>query len=199
MYSIPSMRSTLVATVLLAAAPLALTGTALAGTSSDSADHSTSTSAHMGAPPRADVKPFEQAKLSLTQAIAEAQKEMRGQTLEAQFEVWHGKPAYLIRTYSAHQIWEGRIDANTGEPLGQPQTVSENQISPRVKSDVDAFQNAQTSLTQAVNKAEQQEGGKAIMASVMTDPKGNASYDLDLVKHGRLHVAMVDAKSGELR
>jgi uncharacterized membrane protein YkoI len=176
----------LAAGLFAAAAPLALAG-------------ASSASARIGSPPQADVKPFEGAKLSLTQAIAEAQKEMRGKTLEARFEVWHGKPAYLIRTYSAHQVWEGRIDANSGQLLGQPQTISASQLGPRVKSDVAALANAQTSLPDAVDKAEQHEGGKAIMASVETDHKGNASYDLDLVKDGHLHTAMIDADSGELR
>ena len=81
----------------------------------------------MGAtPPQADIQPFEQAKLSLTltQVIAKAKDQRQGKTLEARFEVWHGKPVYFIRTSAANQLWEGRIDANTGDLVGRPCTRS---------------------------------------------------------------------------
>lgn len=144
------------------------------------------------------MKPFESAKLSLTQAVTNAQRESRGKPLAARFEVWHGKPVYLIRTYSANQVWETRIDADTGESIGQPTSISENELGSQLKKDIAALDKAQTSLTDAVNKAEQQQGGKVIMARVKP-VSGGVSYDLDLVKNGRLHTAMVDAQSGQLR
>ncbi|MGH8227909.1 MAG: PepSY domain-containing protein [Steroidobacteraceae bacterium] len=180
------------------------TSTSPEHTQSDSAHHHHRAALHehsaqMGAPPAADVKPFETAKLLLTQAISAAQKEMRGKTLSARFEVWHGTPAYLIRTYSAHQVWESRINAESGDAIGKPETVAESELGPKAKSDIAALANAETDLTDAVDKAERQQGGKAIMARVRTDSKGNAAYDLGLVKEGKIHTAMVDASSGQLR
>jgi uncharacterized membrane protein YkoI len=153
----------------------------------------------LGTPPQADVKPFESAKLSLTQAIAESQKEMRGKTLDARFEVWQGRPAYIIRTYSANQIWQSRIDANTGQPIGQPTTVSQTELGPQVQRDVTAVNNAQTGLDEAISNAEQKEGGKAIMASVRSTRRGAATYDVSLVRDGRVHTAMIDTSTGQMR
>ncbi|HEV7137619.1 MAG TPA: PepSY domain-containing protein [Steroidobacteraceae bacterium] len=189
------MRSALAAATLLAAMPLALASNHPMSAQSSQA----SQSEEVGTPPRTDVKPFESAKLSLTQAIAESQKEMRGKTLDARFEVWQGKPAYLIRTSSANQIWQTRIDANSGQPLGQPTTVAQSELGPQIQRDISALNNAQTSLDQAIGDAEQQKGGKAIMASVKAGSSGSATYDIDLVKNGRLRTAMVDTSTGQMR
>lgn len=188
-------RSGIAVSALIAAAPLALA----ASPQMPSRATETSPSPRLGTPPRADVEPFETAKLSLTQAIAESQKEMRGKTLDARFEVWQGRPAYLIRTYSANQVWESRIDANTGQPIGQPTTVSRNELGPQVQRTVTALNDAQTTLEQAIGDAEQQQGGRAIMARAKSVRSGSATYDVDLLKNGRLHTAMVDAATGQMR
>lgn len=190
----PAMRSMLAAGLLLSAGPLALAATPPMAPGGHSPD-----AAALAKPPHGDVRPFDTAKLSLTQAIADAQKEMRGKTLDARFEVWQGRPAYLIRTYAASQVWESRIDANTGQPIGQPAAVSRSELGPQVQRNVTALDNAQTTLEQAIADAEQQQGGRAIMAAVKSARGGAATYDIDLVKNGRLHTAMVDASTGQMR
>ena len=189
-----STRGALTAAVFLAAAPLALAAHHRVSSSSAAAQ-----SRRLGTPPRGDVTPFESAKLSLTQAIADSQKEMRGKTLDARFEIWQGRPAYLIRTYSANQVWESRIDANTGQPIGEPKTVAQSELGPALHRDVTALDNAQTTLEQAIGNAEQRQGGKAIMASVRSAMSGDARYAVDLVKNGRLHTAMIDTATGQLK
>jgi uncharacterized membrane protein YkoI len=189
MINLKSTSSTLLTSLLLAAAPLALAGPQATGSQTE----------RLAAPPRADVTPFESAKLSLTQAIADSQKEMRGKTLDARFEVWQGRAAYVIRTYSANQVWQSRIDANTGQPIGQPTTLSQSELGPSLQRDVTALNNAPMNLDQAVSNAEQREGGKAIMASVKASRSGSATYDVDLVKNGRVRTAMIDASTGRMR
>jgi uncharacterized membrane protein YkoI len=203
MVNVKSTRSTLIAATLLSAATLL----ALAAnpqmpsqdTSSMRSQTMSSQSERLGTPPREDVTPFQSAKLSLTQAIVDSQKEMRGKPLDARFAVWQGRPAYIIRTYSANQVWQTRIDANTGQPLGQPTTVSQTELGPQIQRDITALNNAPTSLDQAVANAEQREGGKAIMASVKASRSGNATYDVDLVRNGRVRTAMIDASTGQMR
>lgn len=189
-----STRSVLAATLLLSATLPALAAPPPAGSASRG-----SAAQRLGAPPHADVKPFESAKLSLSQAIADARKEMRGKTLDARFEVWRAKPAYLIRTYSASQVWQSRINADTGGPMGEPKSVSARALGASLHRNLTALNSAQTTLEQAISKAEQQRGGKAIMASVKSARSGTADYAVDLVKNGRLHTAMVDAASGKMR
>lgn len=182
---------------LAAGADTSRSTTATDTTSAPSSSHHEAT-ARLGTPPRADVKPFESAKLSLSQALTSAQNENRGKPIAARFEMWHGKPVYVIRTYAANKIWETRVDADTGDAIGQPTNVAEGKLGSRMQKEMSALDNAQTSLTDAVNKAEQQEGGKVIMARVKP-VSGGAAYDIDLVKNGHLHTAMVDANSGKLR
>lgn len=157
------------------------------------------TSTEAARPPLSDVKPFEGSKLSLMQAIIDARREMRGETLEARFEVWHYQPAYLIRTYNNNEVWEVRVDANSGQLIGEPRAIPKNELSSKLQRDVAALDKVHTSITDAVSKAEQQQGGKAIMVGVKEQPDGNAAYNIELVNHDQLHAAVVDAQSGQLR
>lgn len=196
----------LTAASLLAVAPLALAGAAPDQNSMNQKSSSmqsqsataNSRSATVATPPQADIQPFEQAKLSLTQAIAKAKEKQQGKTLEARFEVWHGKPVYFIRTSADDQLWEGRIDANTGDLVGQPRTMSAAQLTSTLKTDVKTLGVTQTGLDQAVNDAESQKGGKVIMAVLQPERKGAPAYDLCLVNNGQFQTAMVNAKTGQL-
>lgn len=201
---------TLATALLLAAAPLAFatpsqtTNGANANTATTESQSSTRTTtehsawSNVATPPKADVGPFEHAKLSLTDAIRTAQQQAQGKTLEARFEMWQGKPAYFVRTCANGQVWEGRIDANSGQLIGQPRTMAASKLGSGLEHDMTALRGAHTSLTQAVSTAEQQQGGKVIMASVKAGANGKASYSLDLIKNGQLHTAMVNAQSGQL-
>ena len=112
------MRRRFPAAAFIAAAPFALVGSsAFAHDMNQSAVQRTT---EMGTPPRADVKPFEQAKVSLIQAVTDAQKRLGGHPLDARFEVWHGQPTYLIRTYTpSNEVSQERVNADTGDAIGQ--------------------------------------------------------------------------------
>ena len=180
--------------LLLAAAPLAF------ATPSQTAngEHANTAWSNPAAPPTSDVKPFEHAKLSLTDAVRTAQQQAKGRTLEARFEMWHGQPAYFVRTAANGEVWEGRINADSGQLIGSPRTIALDKAGSWAKHDVSALRSAQTTLTQAVSKAERQEGGKAIMARVKAGANGRATYDLDLIKNGKVHMAMINAQNGQL-
>ena len=102
-----------------------------------------------------------------------------------------------MRTYANHQIQECRINADTGEMIGQSRTISSQQLGAHYAKEVKAVQSAQTDLATAVKTAEQQNGGRAILAKLETRGNGNAAYDLDLVKNGQLHTAMVNPGCSE--
>lgn len=192
-----STRAALAAAALMGSMPLAFA-------QSDAPNGNTTSepatrSQEIGRAPAADVKPFESAKLSLVQAISSAQREMRGKTLEARFELWHGKPVYLVRTYTNGQVWESRIDADSGQPIGQPRSIPKSELSSRLQRDVAALDRVQTDVADAVSKAEQQDGGKAMMVGVNEQSNGDAAYRMELVTDGRLRTAVVDAQNGQLR
>jgi len=185
------------AAVLLASfAPWALAGSNQTEASSNmSSTHITQI--ELGAPPKTDIRPFQSASLSLTDAIRIAQQQHKGDTLEVKFEMWDGQPAYFIRASERHEIWEGRINANSGQLIGQPRTFTSNQITHALEQKANAARRTHTSLAQAVRNAEQQQGGKAIMAKVQVDSTGKANFDVDVVKNGQLQVAQVDASTGK--
>lgn len=155
--------------------------------------------AQIGAPPAQEISKFQNAKLSLTDAINKAQQQQQGKTVAARFEMWNGQPSYFVRTCANNQIWEGRLNANTGELIGQPRTFAVNQAPQKLQQHAKTVRSAQNSLTQAVQNAEQQQGGKAMMAKVREGSNGQASYDVDLLKNGQLRTAMVDTSTGKIR
>jgi uncharacterized membrane protein YkoI len=156
------------------------------------------TQVELGAPPKTDIRPFRGAKLSLTDAIHAAQQQHKGDALEVKFEMWDGQPAYFIRASQNHEIWEARINANSGQLIGQPRTFTSHQITHALEQRANAVSRTHTSLAQAVQNAEQQRGGKAIMAKVQIDSSGQADFDVDVVKNGQLQVAQVDASTGKV-
>lgn len=193
-YVIPSVT----ATVLLAAGgSWALAENNPMGMSSNTGS-TPSSQADVSAPPTTDIAPFHKAKLSLSDAIHSAQQQQQGKAVEARFEMWDGQPAYFVRTCAHNRIWEGRINANSGQVIGQPQTFTANQVTRELNDEAKAVTDSKTSLTQAVKDAEQQQGGKAIMAKVQLGSSGKPSYDIDVVTNGQLRTAMVDASTGKV-
>ena len=198
------MNKRISAVALIAAVPLALTASYgfANGTAASDAAHNAAAAQRgreLTAPPQQDLRPFDHAKLSLIQAATDAQKQLKGQTIEARFEMWHGQPSYLIRTFASNDVWQERIDANSGRPIGDATSLSQDELSPQLSKDVTALQNVQTDFARAVNQAEQKDGGKAIMAAVHARSDGSVDYRVHLVKNNRLQVAMIDAHSGQLR
>src|SRR4051794_9212447 len=78
---------------------------------------------------RIDAKAARAAKLSLADAIAAAEKHTPGtQVLEARFEREGSVAAYVLRTYRDHEVWEGKLDANSGALLGPGTTTPESRL-----------------------------------------------------------------------
>jgi uncharacterized membrane protein YkoI len=193
-YIIPSA----VAALLFASAgSWALAGDHRADMNSDT-NSTRDSEAEVGAPPQADIALFQGANLSLTDAIHAAQQQHKGRTIESRFEEWRGQPAYFVRTYANNQVWEGRINANSGQLIGQPRTFAADQLTWDLSREAKAAKATQTSLIEAVTNAEQQQGGKAIMAKLQPGSNGKASYDVDVVKNGQFQTAMVDASTGNV-
>jgi uncharacterized membrane protein YkoI len=59
------------------------------------------------------------------------------------------------------------------------------------------FSQAKISLTEAIKIAEQKIGGKALEAE-LEDKAGTVQFEVEVVKDGILHEAMIDAKTGQV-
>jgi uncharacterized membrane protein YkoI len=146
---------------------------------------------------KAEIQAFQQVKVPLTQAVQAAEKHSNGKAIDASFEQKNGMPIYRIKTYQNNSVCEGTIDANSGQVAGSGQTTPQSKLDQEDMQELQAAKNAQTSLVQAVQAAEQKQGGKAIDAGLEAR-NGKVAYELELVKNGQLRTVTVDPQNGQL-
>lgn len=185
--------------ITLVAAPLALISTyALAQDSTATTPAAQQSTAAVQVPSHVGAQPFENVKLSLVEAVRVAHAQMQGRILGVRFEMWRGQPAYLVRIYTSRSlpaVWQGRINADTAMPIGQPTMTWGYQWNPRLQRNVAALRHEHTPLGQVVKTAEKTHSGDVIMAAVRALPNGRAAYRLDLVKNDRSHVVTIGARN----
>jgi uncharacterized membrane protein YkoI len=62
------------------------------------------------------IKSFEKAKVSLAEAIRiAAKKHKEAKVVDVSFDSQAGQLAYKVKTYQDNNVWEGAVDAWTGE------------------------------------------------------------------------------------
>jgi uncharacterized membrane protein YkoI len=144
---------------------------------------------------KAALAAFEKAKISLTDAIATGEQQGGGKAVDATFGGGPTSPAYRVTIYRNKTLWENLYDANTGKPVGQPNTIPESQLDEQEKAELAGIDQAKTTLAQAVKAAEQQGGGKAIDARI-EQRGGKMSYEIAIVKSGNVQPMTVDPMTG---
>jgi phosphoheptose isomerase len=83
--------------------------------------------------------------------------------------------------------------ANSGQTLGQERTISEKDLNAKTRAVLQELQTGKKAdLVKAIDNAEHN-GTKVIGARVASGAKATAMYDLELVKNGTIHTAMVNA------
>ena len=171
------------------ATPPASTQTAAPNTTTEASGHLNDTRA------RADA--LSEAKVSMSQAIHTAQRHSHGKALFARFELRHGNPYYLIRTYQHGQVWDGLVNADTGRIAGKGMMVPESKLDPAQMKEVHDLSSAHTSLTEAVARAQRHEGGRVLQAALTENADGQVGYDLQVVHDGKIRTAMINPQSGK--
>src|SRR6185437_10236615 len=146
-----------------------------------------------------EIHDFEQVPISLRQAITTAEAASRAKAVDARFAVENGAPFYDIKTFGNGALWEGRIDARTGQILGTPLTTPQARLSDGQLTQLHWLEDTGAMpLRRAVAIAEQQGGGKAIN-SVAISHQGKLAYATELVKNGTLERISIDPqKAGSL-
>src|SRR5947209_8144658 len=75
---------------------------------------------------KAQLKAFEAAKVRLAGAIAAAEKHAGGgKVIDVLFDAGVGKPHYKVKTYQNNAVWEGTVDAASGQVIGAGTTTPE--------------------------------------------------------------------------
>jgi uncharacterized membrane protein YkoI len=145
---------------------------------------------------QADINEVENLKVTLADAIAAAQRTSHGKAMDASIEVENGRPVYRILTYAAGKIWEGTVDADTGEVVGEAKTVDTSTLDPQDQEEIAALQSARVPLAGAVDAAEKKVGGRAVDAG-LEGQNGKVVYVAEVLKGREMHRVSVDPASGE--
>ncbi|HZS81834.1 MAG TPA: PepSY domain-containing protein [Stellaceae bacterium] len=176
------------ATLLLASAPIALATSARAA-----AEHE-ATVEHEN---KVELQTFQQAKVTLADAVSAAEKHSGGKALGANFEDRNGNPVFRVKTLQNGTVWEGAVDAVSGQIVGQGKTTPESRLDQEDKAEIAAFQKTKTPLTEAVKTAEQHAGGKALDAELEASG-GKAVYEMEVVKNGTIQRVTIDPANGQV-
>ena len=150
-------------------------------------------------PGQKEIMAFEKAKISLAQAIKiAAQKHKDARVVDVSFDSQSDQLAYKVKTYQGNEIWEGAIDAWTGEMLGDGTTTPVSKLDEEDKLELAGLLRASIDLAKATALAEEKGSGKAISAE-LEETNGQVVYEITVVKDGSLTKYTVDPKSGKKR
>jgi uncharacterized membrane protein YkoI len=177
---------TFISRLLLAAAPWVLTASAVRADVDHPSGSVSSSSQQLTAFSNEELEAFVGARVGMPEAIATAQKYSRGWVVEANFDVTREAPVYKVRTYANAAIWEGEIDAVSGQVNGAGKRIPVNELDEDDRSELSGVVRVPTaSLLQAVTLAENRVSGKVISDEV-EEIDGENAYALILFKDGSL-------------
>lgn len=142
-----------------------------------------------------DAVAIAKSKISLEQAIAIAQKTVKGDLVNAEFDqndhIEGGE--FEIKSISGNTEYEVKIDAGTGKVLKTKQEkLDQDDI-----AEYNAMKQAQINLTQAMQKATQSMNGKIIEAEFDYD-NGMPAYEIELAKGMQIHKLVIDSMTGQV-
>ena len=150
-------------------------------------------------PGQKEIRAFEKTKISLVRAInIAAQKHKDARVVDVSFDGQSDQLAYKVKTYQGNEIWEGAIDAWTGEMLGDGTTTPVSKLDDEDKSELAGLLKASIDLAKATALAEEKGLGKAISAG-LEETNGQVVYEITVVKDGSMTKYTVDPKSGKIR
>ena len=145
-----------------------------------------------------DLQAFRSAKVALSEAIATAEKHSRGGKLvDVTFDAQHGNPVYRVKTYQNNAVWEGIVDARSGQVIGAGQTTPESALDSEDTAELAGLRRAAVSLADAVKIAEQRAAGKAMNAG-LEQTNGKIVYEITIVKGDSARKIVIDPASGQL-
>ncbi len=145
-----------------------------------------------------DLRAAESAKLSLADAIGLAQKHADGgAVLEVRFKVEGFRPTYVLRTYKPGGLWEGSIDANSGELLGAGDTTPDGDLDDDERAEVAGLKAATTALAEAVRTAEGHVQGRAVAGGLEATP-GSVAWEVVVVAKDAAWTVVIDARTGQV-
>jgi uncharacterized membrane protein YkoI len=145
-----------------------------------------------------EIKSFEKAKVSLAEAIRIAAKRHKdAKAVDVSFDSQAGQLAYKVKTYQDNNVWEGAVDAWTGQIIGEGTTTPVSKLDEEDQLELVGLQKASIDLSMATALAEERGSGKAISAG-LEETNGRIVYEVMIVKNGATTKFVVDPRSGQI-
>jgi uncharacterized membrane protein YkoI len=149
-------------------------------------------------PSKAELRAFEQVKVSITNAISAAEKHSNGaKVIDASFDAANGAPVFKVKTYTNNSVWEGMVDAQSGQVVGDGKATPESELDREDHAELMGLRQATTTLAQAVDVAEKRAKGKVISAG-LEETNGKIVYEVMVVKNGSVRKVVIDPKTGQV-
>src|ERR1700716_1178840 len=146
-----------------------------------------------------EIKALEAAKIGVAEAIKIAAKKHKdAKVVDVSFNSQAGQLAYKVKTYQDNNVWEGAVDAWTGQIIGEGTTTPVSKLDEEDQMELAGLQKASIALSAATALAEQKGSGKAISAG-LGEPNGRIVYEVTIVNKGATTKFVIDPKSGQIK
>ena len=150
-------------------------------------------------PTAKEIESFEKAKVSLAEAIRIAAKKHKdAKVVDVSFDSQAGQLAYKVKTYQDNNVWEGAVDAWTGEIISEGMTTPVSKLDEEDQLELAGLLKASIDLSTATALAEEKGSGKAISAG-LEETNGRMAYEVTIVNQGTATKYFVDPKNGQIK
>jgi uncharacterized membrane protein YkoI len=114
-----------------------------------------------------ETKVFAHAKISVRDAIQIAEKRSPdAKAVDVSFDGRADRMAYKVKTYRHDEVWQGTIDASTGEILGEEVLTPISRLDAKDKIELASFRTVGVNLYDVLSIAERFGNGKAVSAGL---------------------------------
>jgi uncharacterized membrane protein YkoI len=150
-------------------------------------------------PTEKEIKSFEAAKVSLAEAIKlAATKHRDAKVVDVSFDSQAGQLAYKVKTYQDNTVWEGAVDAWTGQIIGEGTTTPVSKLDEEDQLELAGLLKATIDLSAATALAEERGSGKAISAG-LEETNGRVAYEVTIVNKGATTRFVIDPRTGQFK
>jgi uncharacterized membrane protein YkoI len=150
-------------------------------------------------PTEKEIKSFEAAKVSLAEAIKlAATKHRDAKVVDVSFDSQAGQLAYKVKTYQDNNVWEGAVDAWTGQIIGEGTTTPVSKLDEEDQLELAGLLKATIDLSAATALAEERGSGKAISAG-LEETNGRVAYEVTIVNKGATTRFVIDPRTGQFK
>jgi uncharacterized membrane protein YkoI len=148
---------------------------------------------------KTSLQAFDQAKISLQNAISTIESTLGGVVIDAKFQISNGHPVYIVTTSLAwdKSVCEGTVDAQTGDLIAKGKVIPDARLDQKSRSVLAGLHEWYASLGEAIVAAQDSSGGKPISAH-LTEREGRAFFEVTLVKGASTIEVVVDANDGHV-